>query len=158
MRKDSRDGLLRPGMTATADIVVQEVNDALLVPNAALRYAPPQQEEKMARQSGGSLLSKLFPRPSRSKPKKSDGNGDGSMIKDPELRKPYARHLGGVNAGFMDGHAAWFNSTAFVNAIKTCDFDGLGIWTHYEIPPSETYTPQDAVNDCCGDPAMVTLF
>lgn len=33
--------LLRPGMTATADIVVEEVKDAVLIPNAALRYAPP---------------------------------------------------------------------------------------------------------------------
>lgn len=35
------DGLLRPGMTATAVITVDKVADALLVPNAALRYAPP---------------------------------------------------------------------------------------------------------------------
>lgn len=33
--------LLRPGMTATADITVRAVEDALVVPNAALRYAPP---------------------------------------------------------------------------------------------------------------------
>ncbi|MDZ4394554.1 efflux RND transporter periplasmic adaptor subunit [Cypionkella sp.] len=38
------DGLLRPGMTATAVITVDKVTDALLVPNAALRYAPPVQE------------------------------------------------------------------------------------------------------------------
>ena len=33
--------LLRPGMTATADITVRSVEDALVVPNAALRYQPP---------------------------------------------------------------------------------------------------------------------
>lgn len=33
---------LRPGMTATADIVVANVKDALLVPNAALRFTPPE--------------------------------------------------------------------------------------------------------------------
>ncbi|MEZ5842476.1 MAG: efflux RND transporter periplasmic adaptor subunit [Hyphomicrobiaceae bacterium] len=33
--------LLRPGMTATAEIRVTEIADALLIPNAALRYAPP---------------------------------------------------------------------------------------------------------------------
>ncbi|MBX3576641.1 MAG: efflux RND transporter periplasmic adaptor subunit [Rhizobiaceae bacterium] len=33
--------LLRPGMTATADIVVGTVKAALLVPNAALRFLPP---------------------------------------------------------------------------------------------------------------------
>ncbi|MFC3162526.1 efflux RND transporter periplasmic adaptor subunit [Ciceribacter thiooxidans] len=34
--------LLRQGMTATADIVVQSIKDALLIPNAALRYTPPE--------------------------------------------------------------------------------------------------------------------
>jgi HlyD family secretion protein len=32
--------LLRQGMTATADIVVKAIKDALLIPNAALRYTP----------------------------------------------------------------------------------------------------------------------
>lgn len=36
------DLLLRPGMTATADITVAQYTDVLLVPNAALRFAPPQ--------------------------------------------------------------------------------------------------------------------
>lgn len=35
--------LLRPGMTATAEISVAEIEDALVVPNAALRYAPPRE-------------------------------------------------------------------------------------------------------------------
>ncbi|CTQ76526.1 efflux RND transporter periplasmic adaptor subunit [Roseibium alexandrii] len=34
------DLVLRPGMTASADILVNEVADALLVPNAALRFVP----------------------------------------------------------------------------------------------------------------------
>ncbi|MBZ9935800.1 efflux RND transporter periplasmic adaptor subunit [Mesorhizobium sp. BR1-1-16] len=38
---DNEKLLLRPGMTATADIVVEEVKDATLIPNAALRYVPP---------------------------------------------------------------------------------------------------------------------
>jgi len=38
---DNAKLLLRPGMTATADIVVEEVKDAILIPNAALRYVPP---------------------------------------------------------------------------------------------------------------------
>ncbi len=58
--------LLRPGMTATAEIVVQQVTNALTVPNAALRYAPP------TRQSSGqgtSLLRRLLP----GRPTVSDG-------------------------------------------------------------------------------------
>ncbi|MBL8705622.1 MAG: efflux RND transporter periplasmic adaptor subunit [Rhodospirillales bacterium] len=38
---DNAEMLLRPGMTATAEISVQDVRDAVLVPNAALRFAPP---------------------------------------------------------------------------------------------------------------------
>ena len=41
MTVDNRDGLLRPGMTATADITTDTIEDALLVPNSALRFAPP---------------------------------------------------------------------------------------------------------------------
>jgi HlyD family secretion protein len=36
----NEDLQLRPGMTATAEIVTQTVKDVLLVPNAALRYRP----------------------------------------------------------------------------------------------------------------------
>jgi HlyD family secretion protein len=38
---DNSAKLLRPGLTATASILVSETKDALLVPNGALRFAPP---------------------------------------------------------------------------------------------------------------------
>ncbi len=38
---DNPERRLRPGMTATADITVKKLDDALLVPNAALRFEPP---------------------------------------------------------------------------------------------------------------------
>ncbi|WP_137131202.1 efflux RND transporter periplasmic adaptor subunit [Rhizobium sp. FY34] len=58
---DNQDLLLRPGMTATADITVKSVKDTLLVPNAALRFSPPAVGERPS----GSILSRLFraPRP-----------------------------------------------------------------------------------------------
>lgn len=59
---DNSDLALRPGMTATADIIVQKVSDALLVPNAALRFTPP---APATPDDGGSALSKLMPRPPR---------------------------------------------------------------------------------------------
>ena len=60
---DNADLALRPGMTGTAEIIVQEVRDQLLVPNAALRFAPPQSANKG--QDGG-LLGRLMMRwPSR---------------------------------------------------------------------------------------------
>lgn len=55
---ENDDLLLRPGMTATADIVVEAVQDALLVANAALRYSPPAQAR-----SSGSILTRLFSPP-----------------------------------------------------------------------------------------------
>lgn len=39
---DNGEGLLRPGLTATAEILVSQNPDALLVPNGALRFTPPQ--------------------------------------------------------------------------------------------------------------------
>jgi HlyD family secretion protein len=38
---DNGEELLRPGMTATAEIVVEQRRGALLIPNAALRFTPP---------------------------------------------------------------------------------------------------------------------
>jgi len=63
LKMNNADLSLRPGMTATADITVKEVENAILVPNAALRFNLPIKEEQPA--SGGSLLSKLLPRPPR---------------------------------------------------------------------------------------------
>jgi len=51
--------LLRPGMTATAEIVVERLAGVLTVPNAALRFSPP---PTAAPASGQGLLSKLLPR------------------------------------------------------------------------------------------------
>ncbi len=57
---NNADLSLRPGMTATADITVQKVSDALLVPNAALRFTPPTTQTADSRQGG--LLDALLPR------------------------------------------------------------------------------------------------
>jgi HlyD family secretion protein len=38
--------LLRPGMTATATIVTEHRENVLLVPNAALRFSPPERSER----------------------------------------------------------------------------------------------------------------
>lgn len=56
---DNGELLLRPGMTATAEIGVQDVAGALLVPNAALRFTPPAAEPKQT----VSLLRRLLPGP-----------------------------------------------------------------------------------------------
>ena len=55
---DNSDLRLRPGMTASADVTVEEVTDVLAVPNAALRYSPPVAPAATRRSSG--LLGMLF--------------------------------------------------------------------------------------------------
>ncbi len=57
---DNKDQILRPGMTATADIVTQQLQDVLLVPNAALRFKP----NANAGQGGG-ITSQIVPGPRR---------------------------------------------------------------------------------------------
>ncbi len=42
---NNSDGLLRPGMTATANIATQNTAAQMVVPNGALRFAPPEDEE-----------------------------------------------------------------------------------------------------------------
>ena len=67
LKVDNKDLSLRPGMTATASVTVNMVENAILLPNNALRFTPPVQEEK----SSGGLLSMLLPHPPRSQPEKN---------------------------------------------------------------------------------------
>lgn len=53
---------LRPGMTATAEIVTLEKRNVLLVPNSALRFTP---TDANAAQSGGGMTGALVPRRGR---------------------------------------------------------------------------------------------
>lgn len=69
------DGLLRPGMTATAEITVDKVVGALLVPNAALRYAPPQQQADSG--SSGGLVGLILPTPGS---RGTSGLGSGKSV------------------------------------------------------------------------------
>lgn len=57
---DNEELLLRPGMTATADVTVETIENALLVPNAALRFSPP--ADARSQGGGGGLVSMLLPR------------------------------------------------------------------------------------------------
>ncbi len=66
---NNSDLSLRPGMTATAEILVKEVQDALLVPNQALRFTP-ETTAGHEDESSGSLISRLIPRPPRPTSKK----------------------------------------------------------------------------------------
>lgn len=67
---DNPDLSLRPGMTATAEIVTRRVENALLVPNMALRFSPPKSRQRAT----GGALRMLLPRPPMSPAKKGDEN------------------------------------------------------------------------------------
>jgi len=71
---DNADLLLRPGMTATADVTVEAVKDTLMVPNAALRYAPAQAERR------GRGIFSLFG------PPRQRGNSGGSALTGTQRR------------------------------------------------------------------------
>jgi HlyD family secretion protein len=66
---DNTEGLLRPGMTATASMTVTELTNALLVPNAALRFTPPAAAASptTASESRG-LIGSIMPRGGRGRP------------------------------------------------------------------------------------------
>jgi len=53
---------------------------------------------------------------------------NGAFLTNGELRKRYARHLGGVNAGFLDGHAQWIHSDRFVKMYEEGDLEGVDPW------------------------------
>jgi HlyD family secretion protein len=69
LKVSNSDLSLRPGMTATADITVKKVENAILIPSAALRFTPPVQEEIKA--STG-LVGSLLPRPPRAASKQDE--------------------------------------------------------------------------------------
>jgi len=62
MTCDNTDLALRPGMTATADIIVEQADQVLSVPSAALRFSIPKPGENNRKPS---LLRMFFPGPPR---------------------------------------------------------------------------------------------
>jgi prepilin-type N-terminal cleavage/methylation domain-containing protein/prepilin-type processing-associated H-X9-DG protein len=58
-----------------------------------------------------------------------------ALITNPDLRRQYARHLGGVNLGFLDGHAAWWNSEKLLAECTEEGTNPLGLWFEYGFAP-----------------------
>ncbi|MFH0788842.1 MAG: efflux RND transporter periplasmic adaptor subunit [Pseudomonadota bacterium] len=73
LKVNNSDLSLRPGMTATADITVKKVENAILVPSTALRFTPPAQPVEEKRKPSTSLVGALLPRPPSS-PTEKDAN------------------------------------------------------------------------------------
>lgn len=90
------DGRLRPGMTSTADITIAGVKDALLIPNAALRFEPP----ATSSQSSRSVISQLIPRPPSAVKKKKANNNTTPHVWILENNQPVMLD---VEVGLTDG-------------------------------------------------------
>ena len=104
LKVNNSDLSLRPGMTATADITVKKIENAILIPSAALRFTPPVQEEK--KPSGG-LVGSLLPRPPRQRSKQADDatNKQASSrsmdLKDKQL-SPVSITIGSTSGGMTE--------------------------------------------------------
>ncbi len=73
---DNDDLSLRPGMTATAEITTARRENALLVPNAALRFEPSTGADSAAPKQDGGIVSKLLPRmPAQTQTRKNSAEG-----------------------------------------------------------------------------------
>jgi len=78
---------------------------------------------------------------------------DGYHLKHREVLRQYARHLGGTNVGYLDGHASWINSEALV--AKYADLareeggwpHAMGVWTW---GPYSTYANPCVASDYGG--------
>lgn len=103
---DNGELLLRPGMTATAEITVRRVESARLVPTAALRFEPPAARGQGQGKGGGNrgALSWLFRPPSSATnpapPPAPAPHGAGKRVWLLEGGRPVART---VTAGASDG-------------------------------------------------------
>jgi prepilin-type N-terminal cleavage/methylation domain-containing protein/prepilin-type processing-associated H-X9-DG protein len=84
---------------------------------------------------------------------------DGSAITDPSYRKGhFARHLGGANIGFADGHAAWTDSERILNqgveAMTTGEVGLLdGKYITSGCAPDTISCGISKLSDCCSSAA-----
>lgn len=99
---DNKELLLRPGMTATAEIIVKHIEDTILIPNAALRFEPP--AIKTASENRGSLISRIMPGPPgrfrnrNNQPEKTEGKTKKAWILKDNHPEPVT-----VTTGSTDG-------------------------------------------------------
>ncbi len=98
LRVENPERRLRPGMTATAEIEVKHVADALLVPNAALRFLPP--SSKPDESSG---VMRFFRGPPRASRKPPSGNGRGGVEQSVHRLEAGELALVPVTVGATDG-------------------------------------------------------
>lgn len=93
---------LRPGMTATAVITTRHVDDALLVPCAALRFDPPPEPSSEPQAGKQSFISSLLPHPPRHASKMNGANKAGQAPRVHVLRDGVLQAVP-VVTGLTDG-------------------------------------------------------
>jgi HlyD family secretion protein len=121
---DNADLLLRPGMTATADITVKKVTDALLIPNVALRFSPPEREKGAGR--GGSFANRLFRGPPRRPVERQENESRGKREQHVWTLKEQKPVKIPIVTGLSDGQ---------MTEIISGDIEpGLQLLTGYEEP------------------------
>lgn len=98
---DNKDLRLKPGMTANVSIIVAQKDQVLKVPNAALRFSPPQSERAEGASSGG--------KPVRADAAAGSYSRDGSANPGGQARKVWKLGVTGelesvvVHTGISDG-------------------------------------------------------
>jgi prepilin-type N-terminal cleavage/methylation domain-containing protein/prepilin-type processing-associated H-X9-DG protein len=73
------------------------------------------------------------------------------FLNKPELMEAATRHLGGVNIGFLDGHASWMASASIPGKYEAGELEGLYV-------ECASHTTKAGYTATCGDPAGKTFL
>jgi len=73
---------------------------------------------------------------------------NGSFLRDEALRKPFTRHLGGSNMGFLDGHAAWMSAGKLLAGMSENKDGYMGLYAWGPTSANTSWTGQ--TYDKCG--------
>jgi len=80
-------------------------------------------------------------------------HADYDWASDPKAQSASARHLGGDNLGFLDGHAAWMPAQRILNMGRDGDLSGLTMWC------DGASTHEAYLRDCgTPEPGMVFIW
>lgn len=107
---DNSDLTLRPGMTVTATITATRRNDVLLVPNSALRFAPPAAGGGARPAAGNGIVGSLMPPRMPANPRRATTTGGAAGAAAATARQVWVQPEGGgaavavaVTTGISDG-------------------------------------------------------
>jgi prepilin-type processing-associated H-X9-DG protein len=77
--------------------------------------------------------------------------------RDPDRKRASARHLGGTNIGFADGHAAWWSAQALLAASDEGTFERIGFNCEASGGAGGS-SPEDYAKICGGTPPSDLSF